>query len=263
MADLTPQVPQFGKAEYLGQPGSNRCAYCSQDILHQYYRIGSAMACPACASTAQLSAARDTHATFVRALLFGAGGALLGLVVYAGVEMATGWIIGYVALAVGFIVAKAMLMGSGGIGGRRYQIAAALLTYAAVSIAAVPVALHQKSESAPQHRSVRSPATTSPDANSPDVKPDVNPEVRPEVKPDDSASVTSAEAMPEKPRMSFFAALGSLLMLGLASPFLDLADPIHGAIGLVILFVGIRIAWQMMVSRSPQIFGPFDPTSAS
>jgi hypothetical protein len=63
--------------------------------------------------------------------------------------------------------------------------------------------------------------------------------------------------------MGFFAALGYLLALGLASPFLELADPIHGAIGLVILFVGIRIAWQMMAARSPQIYGPFETSATS
>jgi uncharacterized protein (DUF983 family) len=129
MADLTPQhPPQFEKAEYLGQPGANRCTFCKQETPHQYYRIGSQMACPACAMQIQRAAPTDSHAAFVRALLFGAGGAVLGLALYAGVEIATGWIIGYVALAVGFIVAKAMQMGSSGVGGRRYQIAAALLT---------------------------------------------------------------------------------------------------------------------------------------
>jgi hypothetical protein len=31
----------------------------------------------------------------------------------------------------------------GGVGGRRYQIAAALLTYSAVSMSAVPLAIHE------------------------------------------------------------------------------------------------------------------------
>lgn len=48
--------------------------------------------------------------------------------------------IGYVSLAVGFIVAKAMMMGSNGVGGRKYQITAVLLTYAAVSLSALPIA---------------------------------------------------------------------------------------------------------------------------
>jgi hypothetical protein len=47
--------------------------------------------------------------------------------------------LGYVALAVGWLVAKAMMMGSRGVGGIRYQIAAMTLTYAAISLASVPI----------------------------------------------------------------------------------------------------------------------------
>jgi hypothetical protein len=46
-------------------------------------------------------------------------------------------------------------------------------------------------------------------------------------------------------------------VLGLASPFLELQDPFHGIIGLVILLVGIRIAWQLTASPKIEILGPF------
>jgi hypothetical protein len=54
------------------------------------------------------------------------------------------------------------------------------------------------------------------------------------------------------------AALVGLALLGLASPFLALEDPLHGAIGLLILFVGIRIAWKIAAGISIQILGPFN-----
>jgi hypothetical protein len=54
------------------------------------------------------------------------------------------------------------------------------------------------------------------------------------------------------------AAIGYLALLGLASPFLDLQDPLHGVIGLVILSVGIRIAWRLTAGSETQILGPFD-----
>jgi hypothetical protein len=60
-----------------------------------------------------------------------------------------------------------------------------------------------------------------------------------------------------KPKMSFGAALLGLALLGLASPLLDLQNPVQGLIGLVILFVGIRIAWQMTAGLSTEIIGPF------
>jgi hypothetical protein len=42
----------------------------------------------------------------------------------------------------------------------------------------------------------------------------------------------------------------------LASPVLDLADPVHGLIGLVILAVGLRIAWRLTAARELDISGP-------
>jgi hypothetical protein len=85
----------------------------------------------------------DTHAAFVRGLTFGIGGAVLGLIIYAAFGIITGLMLGYISLAVGYIVGKAIKMGSKGIGGRRYQIAAVLLTYIAVSMAAVPIGISQ------------------------------------------------------------------------------------------------------------------------
>jgi hypothetical protein len=46
--------------------------------------------------------------------------------------------------------------------------------------------------------------------------------------------------------------------MGLASPFLELQDPMHGLIGLVILFVGIQIAWKLTAGPPiPEITGPY------
>jgi hypothetical protein len=54
-------------------------------------------------------------------------------------------------------------------------------------------------------------------------------------------------------------AIVQLAFIGLASPFLDLAsDPFHGLIGLVILFVGLKIAWQITAGSELQITGPFE-----
>ena len=54
------------------------------------------------------------------------------------------------------------------------------------------------------------------------------------------------------------AALGMLALVGLASPFLELQDPLHGGIGLIILLVGIRIAWQLTAEKPIDIVGPFN-----
>lgn len=63
--------------------------------------------------------------------------------------------------------------------------------------------------------------------------------------------------------MSLGSALGKLALLGLASPFIELNDnPISGGIGVIILLVGIRIAWKMGAPET-QIVGPFQNRAAA
>ncbi len=97
----------------------------------------------------------------------------------------------------GWLVGKAILAGSGGRGGRQYQIAAALLTYLAVSMAAVAELLWSlhKSGTDVSHLSGRGVA--------------------------------------------------ELVRYGVLSPFLELRGGVGALIGLFILFVGMRAAWQI------------------
>jgi hypothetical protein len=196
------------------------------------------MACAACGERAQHELPKDGHALFVRGLIFGIGAAILGLILYATFEIATGLIIGYVSLAVGYIVGKGIKMGSKGAGGPKYQITAAVLTYAAVSLAAVPVAVSQYTKMHKSHPvAVQQPA--------------------------DAGSDEQQAEQPRTPRMGLGPALLQLAIMGLASPFLELQDPFHGLIGLIILFIGIRIAWKLAAGTETQVFGPFESAPAT
>jgi hypothetical protein len=235
MTDSTLQnpTPQFGTAEYLGSPGSDHCQFCHQPIAGNYYRANGAMTCPGCAEKMRGELAKDTHAAYVRAIFFGVGAAILGMILYATFAIVTGIVIGYAALAVGWLVGKAMNKGSNGVGGRRYQIAAVLLTYAAVSTAAIPVWIHYSGE---HKQSAQQSAGAS----------------------RGSEAGTQEDHAPTSPP-SMLAALGTLTLLGLASPFLEFGgNPIGALIGLVILFVGMRFAWQMTAAKPLEIFGPFE-----
>jgi hypothetical protein len=61
---------------------------------------------------------------------------------------------------------------------------------------------------------------------------------------------------PGKPR-SVGTIVGALIVAGLASPFLELQGGFSGVIGLVIIFVGMRIAWKMTAAPRLEILGPF------
>lgn len=238
-------TPQFQRAEYVGAPTGDKCKFCKQPIAGDYFRVNRSMTCPNCVEQVRKRFPQDSHAAFTRALAFGVGGAIVGMILYAVVEGVTGFTIGYLALAVGWIVGKAMMMGSGGIGGRRYQIAAIALTYAAVSIAAVPVGIYQYSKARKALRMEQSQTMNDPQS---------------------PAAGDSASAAPEEaPATAALPSLGSvvlrMLLLGLASPFLELQSPASGLIGLVILFVGMQFAWRMTRGTSVQILGPFNSST--
>jgi len=212
------------------------------------------MICEACAHKARNEAPKDSHAAYTQGLAYGVGGAIAGLAIYATFAIATGIVIGYVSLAVGWVVGKAINVGSKGVGGRRYQVTAVLLTYAAVSLAAIPISISQawgeKAHQKPQQVERIAP-------------PGENQDAVPAVPPVGSSNPPQPNrpASPEKQQanhMSAGAAILELLIIGLASPFLELQDPFQGLIGLVILGVGIRIAWRMTAGNPlAEIVGPF------
>jgi len=241
-------TPQFATADYAGR--GDVCKSCNQAISGSYYRINGSLACERCTTQLQTQLPKDSHAAFVRSLIFGAGAAVLGLIGYAAFTIITSIRIGYISLAVGWLIGKAMRAGSKGIGGLRYQIAAALLTYAAVSMAAIPIYLSQVSKLKATKPPQVQTAPAVPGAPSGDSA------------PNDSAAAPKAATSYPRPHINPFTAIGLLALLGLASPFLELQDPFHGLIGLVILFVGIRFAWQQTGAPKIDIVGPFQAARA-
>jgi hypothetical protein len=205
-------MPQFATAEYAHIPSSERCAVCGNFLGGEYYRLQNRMICAACAARVQAGIPAESYTTFTRATLFGIGAAVVGLAGYAAFTMATHFYLGYLALGVGWLIAKAILKGSNGIGGRRYQILAVTLTYAAISLAEVPILLQRILQNPKIHLSL---------------------------------AVLLERIWPR------------LLWIGIASPFLNLRGGFSGAIGLFILFIGLRIAWTMTQARILPLDGPY------
>ncbi len=240
--DPSQSTPQFTTAEYSQNPSANMCTACKQTITARFYRVNHHIACEGCTERLKRDLPQDTHGVYMRALFFGTGGAILGLVLYAGFTIVTGIYLGYVALAVGWLVGKTIMTGSGGVGGKRYQIAAVLLTYAAVSLAAIPIYISASAKQRTQSSETKTKSSSATEGQ--------------------QDSSTQPEAV--QPKRSFAASMGLLALIGLASPFLELQDPLHGIIGLVILFVGIRIAWQTAKGKySAEIQGPYNSSAAA
>ena len=229
-------TPQFSKADY-GQPA--KCRECKQPVVGPYYTANGEVVCAPCGERLTREGHHDRPGAFIRALLAGTVAAIIGLALYAGFTILTGVYFGYVAFAVGFIVGKGITLGSGGVGGRKYQIAAVILTYAAVSMAAIPIWFHEISK-----------ATTIEQVQPQNSSSDSDP-ARAAAKPTDNKHADGQAT-------SYAGALGRLALLGLASPFLDLTDFPWGIIGLLILLVGLRIAWRVTEESPLQLSGPYE-----
>ncbi|HKT52193.1 MAG TPA: hypothetical protein VJV96_17960, partial [Candidatus Angelobacter sp.] len=124
----------------------------------------------------------------------------------------------------------------------------------AVSMASVPIAIHYMK-----------------------TQPSQRPSAQSQVTPKDSSSSAQDNSLGEAPqqngsnarstpakKMSVAGVIGTLTMIGLASPFLELTEGASGLIGLVILFVGMRFAWKMTAGRgNVKVEGPFQLANAA
>lgn len=144
------------------------------------------------------------------------------------------------AQGVGLFVGRAMKAGSRGLGGRRYQITAALLTYAAVAVAFVPVAWHEMGTKENAHSAAVQQA---------------------QAEHSYPGDTDASSQPPAKHAMGFgrsLIAIATLLGLGLVSPFLMFTGSVPNAVfNLVIIFIVVQMAWKHMASPRAQVEGPF------
>lgn len=266
------------------------CSVCGQAVGKWYFRVSNAMSCLNCAQAAKHAASGDRAGAFARALLFGASAAIVGLILYAAFGILTGLIAGYLSLGVGYLVGKAMMMGSRGVGGLRYQVAAVLFTYASVSMAAIPIQVGRGVRQYRAQTQMRRTMSEVPAEQKMASSAEADQRLRQEFgsgaarpfPPRAGARNSSASAASQgpavdggaasahlrgsggvRPAENVAAALAYLTVMGLASPLLELQEPVSGVIGLIILMIGIRIAWQLTAAKRVEIMGPFQSVTAS
>jgi Zn-dependent protease len=121
---------QFDRVEKPGPAGVTVCARC-QRSLDEYFELAGHMLCPSCAGARDAGAATNA---FLRALLFGAGAAVVGLVANALLGSSP-----LIAVGVGLLVGYAVRKGAAIGGGTRYQALAMVLTALAIVITATRV----------------------------------------------------------------------------------------------------------------------------
>jgi hypothetical protein len=249
------------------------CEKCGKPLEHWYFRVNGAMRCLECAKSERNMAPRDSEAAYTRAVLFGGGVAVPVFFLYVVLGITTTWVFEYSAIVLGLVIAKMMMVGSKGIGGRRYQWTAVILTYATVSVAAVPIAIDYQSrvnaaiqaqakavnlaeEQQRLEEEFRSGASRSMSSAGQAGTAPKSPGQR---STDGSGGAARARTnrVVTPPVVTPAAAFGSLVILGLFSPLLQLAMPIQGGISLISLILGIVIAWRVTAAKRMEITGPF------
>ncbi|MGA3190140.1 MAG: hypothetical protein ABSF22_23785 [Bryobacteraceae bacterium] len=220
-----PELPsvdslQFRRAQpiHTEAPGATQsCAACKQPISGQYYQVRNQVICPSCAAKIEAGRQSPKPLPIFRAVIYGAAAALAGCLLYAAV-LAMGVQIGIVAIAVGWMVGKAIRHASYGLGGRPQQILAVALTYFAISTSVLPAGIFLAVKHANTHSTTHS-----------------------------TPAVQNVKQI-----------LPGILLLAAASPFLELgSSPASGILSIIILFVGLRYAWALTARHEILVAGPY------
>ncbi len=215
------------------------CARCRTPITSMYYETHGQLVCSDCQDhfSKRDMAGRGTG-PFSRAVLFGLGAAIAGAVLYYAVREATGLEIGLIAIAVGWMVGRAIQKATGGVGGRRYQILAVALTYLAMTSTYIPMLVTSIKNDRPSANSTASTRSTT-----------------------DS---TTAAATPPTSGIKVLGEIALALGLVLVLPILvNIEDMPGGILGLMILGFGLLQAWRMTKKTELVFTGPFKVAAAA
>lgn len=229
------QSMQFDQAE-LDKEVSQKfeCSFCQAPLVSSYFELNGQPACEACRYKVEAEMAESPGMSgFFKAAMAGLGAALVGAGIYYAVLALSGYEVGLVAILVGFLVGRAVHWGSKGRGGRAYQALAVFLTYFAIVGTYIPLIIEESMKA--------KPAETEQAAAS----------GQPAAAGQQAGAETGAEELGVG---GFFLAIGLLLLLAAAIPFLA---GIENILGIVVIAVGLYEAWRINKRAILDVSGPF------
>ena len=233
---------QFDRAVFdSASSAATPCASCRQPIVQSYYDINGRIICSRCREALTEGSDGSRMARAGKALAAGLGAAILGAVLWWGVRKLTGYEVGIISIGIGIAVGKAVRWGSQNRGGWAYQLAAILLTYAAVAGNYVPDVVQAfRQEAQKQEAPAAAPATVA------------------------KASVAPAKPAPAREQKlsagEVLLGLLSVFFVAAALPFLQGANNI---IGILIIGFGLFEAWKINKRVPLTITGPFSVAPAA
>jgi hypothetical protein len=219
--------------------GTPKCARCEAAITAAYYEVNGHVVCAGCKSALEQAPAGSVTSRLLKAAAYGSGAAVLGAGIYYAILAITGYEIGLVAIAVGWLVGRGVQKGSNGAGGWAFQTLAVALTYLAIVSTYVPFIVKSAMEK-PGQASTVAAAPAAPVTGTDSVA------VRPVAAVDSTpAGMTAGE---------FTVGLLALVAIAAAAPFLA---GFENVLGLVIIGFALFQAWKMN-RRVPLAFnGPY------
>jgi hypothetical protein len=133
----------FERADRTAQT-ARVCAQCATPITDRYFTLGSHVLCESCHFAFQNAKAPGNAASrFFGASALGMGAAAIGCALWMVVTELTGYEIGLIAIAIGYLVGMAVQIGARRVGGVAYQLLAVFLTYSAIVMTYVPMIANQ------------------------------------------------------------------------------------------------------------------------
>lgn len=232
----------FERAE-TGSQTAPVCANCKTPISDRYFTIGAHMLCEPCHFAFQHAKAPGNAASrFLGAAGLGTLAAAIGCALWMAVTEFTGYEIGLIAIAVGYLVGMAVQIGSRRVGGLAYQLLAVFLSYSAIVMTYVPAIADQMIASGEIQRGYADGAA---EASAEDGEPSSDADPLDGGEPDVAA--LSAEDIE---LLAWISAIPLAYML----PFLL---GFENAIGILIIGFALWQAYRMNARAKIEIQGPF------
>lgn len=253
---------QFERAEPTTPGTELSCAGCKRRLDSSYYQVNGRVCCADCKQQIQESWQSGSGASgFLRAFGLGLGAAILGALVYFGIEVLTGYEFGLIAIGVGFLVGHAVKKGSRGRGGLGYQLLAVALTYSAIVATYIPPIIQGLKEQEAQSRVASAPPTaetpvSSEEGGAPPItvtESATTSAAMPATQEQSSSSAAAAENEPVHPLDMLFG-LAALFVFACLAPFLA---GFQNFMGWIIIAIGLYEAWKINKQAKLDVSGPF------
>lgn len=130
---------KFDTADFGTKREEIHCAQCQARLTQNYFVANTVTLCGPCSESIRKTlAGKPDFVAYARGIALGIGAGFVGSLIYYLVLKITSYEIGLIAILVGYLVGKAVMIGSGNRGGLVFRIVAVVLTYVAIVSTYVP-----------------------------------------------------------------------------------------------------------------------------